>query len=266
MVTGDNLQTAKAIALECGILTDANASEPTLIEGRTFRMKTDAERNAIVEQITVMGRSSPSDKLLLVQALRRRDHVVAVTGDGTNDAPALHEGLVSIAAPSLLCYHHLPLVLIIEFLGKFTSTVRLNWKLWLVSIAIAFLRFIVLYEHRFCFIKSIEIVFLLQKSFALFEKSIDAKQPSPTRGIDMKALEDDQSKSTSSEEVEHCVTPRSEQLEAKPPLVCPPAPRKPRPAKRKLGPPPNGYHPVPTDLASVFVPLLCPANKKVRVG
>lgn len=39
----------------------------------------------------VMGRSSPNDKLLLVQALRKRGHVVAVTGDGTNDAPALHE-------------------------------------------------------------------------------------------------------------------------------------------------------------------------------
>ena len=38
-----------------------------------------------------MGRSSPNDKLLLVQSLRRRGHVVAVTGDGTNDAPALHE-------------------------------------------------------------------------------------------------------------------------------------------------------------------------------
>ena len=41
--------------------------------------------------VQVMGRSSPNDKLLLVQALRKRGHVVAVTGDGTNDAPALHE-------------------------------------------------------------------------------------------------------------------------------------------------------------------------------
>jgi len=38
-----------------------------------------------------MGRSSPNDKLLLVQSLKRKGHVVAVTGDGTNDAPALHE-------------------------------------------------------------------------------------------------------------------------------------------------------------------------------
>jgi P-type E1-E2 ATPase len=41
--------------------------------------------------LQVMGRSSPNDKLLLVQCLKRRGHVVAVTGDGTNDAPALHE-------------------------------------------------------------------------------------------------------------------------------------------------------------------------------
>lgn len=53
MVTGDNLQTAKAIALECAILEDANAREPTIIEGKTFRTKTDAERDAIAEKITV---------------------------------------------------------------------------------------------------------------------------------------------------------------------------------------------------------------------
>ncbi|KAG1364143.1 Calcium-transporting ATPase 5, plasma membrane-type [Cocos nucifera] len=97
MVTGDNLQTAKAIALECGILTDANASEPTLIEGRVFRAKCISEREQIAENITVMARSSPNDKLQLVQALKRKGHVVAVTGDGTNDAPALHEADIGLA-------------------------------------------------------------------------------------------------------------------------------------------------------------------------
>lgn len=48
-----------------------------------------------------MGRSSPNDKLLLVQALRRKEHVVAVTGDGTNDAPALHEVSIFICSTIL---------------------------------------------------------------------------------------------------------------------------------------------------------------------
>ncbi|GJN01830.1 hypothetical protein PR202_ga19131 [Eleusine coracana subsp. coracana] len=95
MVTGDNLQTARAIALECGILTDPNVSEPVIIEGKTFRALSDLEREEVAGKISVMGRSSPNDKLLLVKALRSRGHVVAVTGDGTNDAPALHEILVS---------------------------------------------------------------------------------------------------------------------------------------------------------------------------
>ncbi|ONM14191.1 Calcium-transporting ATPase 9 plasma membrane-type [Zea mays] len=91
MVTGDNLQTARAIALECGILDDPNVLEPVIIEGKAFRVLSDLEREEAAEKISVMGRSSPNDKLLLVKALRARGHVVAVTGDGTNDAPALHE-------------------------------------------------------------------------------------------------------------------------------------------------------------------------------
>ncbi|GKV00339.1 hypothetical protein SLEP1_g13043 [Rubroshorea leprosula] len=93
MVTGDNLITAKTIAVECGILDlDADLSEPNLImEGKEFRGLTDVQREEVAEKISVMGRSSPNDKLLLVQALRKRGDVVAVTGDGTNDAPALHE-------------------------------------------------------------------------------------------------------------------------------------------------------------------------------
>ena len=129
MVTGDNIETAKAIALECGIL-DANGliSEPVVIEGKVFREMSESARADAADKIIVtlslppmhchykllstgavikffqffnvvdlitlfqvMGRSSPNDKLLLVQALKRKGHVVAVTGDGTNDAPALHE-------------------------------------------------------------------------------------------------------------------------------------------------------------------------------
>ncbi|MED6216509.1 Calcium-transporting ATPase 10, plasma membrane-type [Stylosanthes scabra] len=99
MVTGDNVKTAKAIAVECGILDSyADATEPNvIIEGKDFRALQDDQRLAIVEKISVMGRSSPNDKLLLVQALRRKQHVVAVTGDGTNDAPALHEADIGLA-------------------------------------------------------------------------------------------------------------------------------------------------------------------------
>lgn len=97
MVTGDNLQTARAIALECGILTDPQASAPVIIEGKVFRAYGDAEREAAADKISVMGRSSPNDKLLLIKALKKIGHVVAVTGDGTNDAPALHEADIGLS-------------------------------------------------------------------------------------------------------------------------------------------------------------------------
>ncbi|KAL6598431.1 hypothetical protein ACP70R_046130 [Stipagrostis hirtigluma subsp. patula] len=97
MVTGDNVQTARAIALECGILTEPNVSEPVIIEGKTFRALSDLEREEAADKILVMGRSSPNDKLLLVKALMKRGHVVAVTGDGTNDAPALHEADIGLS-------------------------------------------------------------------------------------------------------------------------------------------------------------------------
>ncbi|KAI3930346.1 hypothetical protein MKW92_019166 [Papaver armeniacum] len=97
MVTGDNLQTAKAIALECGILAFDVDMEPTLIEGKRFRELSESDREEVAGKISVMGRSSPNDKLLLVKALKKRGHVVAVTGDGTNDAPALKEADIGLA-------------------------------------------------------------------------------------------------------------------------------------------------------------------------
>ncbi|KAI5953206.1 PMC1 [Candida jiufengensis] len=90
MVTGDNLNTAKAISKECHILTpDDLSNEYAYMEGPTFRKLSQQERNKIVPQLKVLARSSPEDKRILVDTLRKRGDVVAVTGDGTNDAPAL---------------------------------------------------------------------------------------------------------------------------------------------------------------------------------
>lgn len=63
-----------------------------------------------------MGRSSPNDKLLLVQALRRKGHVVAVTGDGTNDAPALHEVCHSLFFLPVIRIKHGYIGLFLKFL------------------------------------------------------------------------------------------------------------------------------------------------------
>ncbi|KAI3403946.2 PMC1 [Candida oxycetoniae] len=90
MVTGDNLNTAKAISKECGILTPDDLSfEHAFMEGPQFRKLSPEERLRIVPELKVLARSSPEDKRILVDTLKKSGEVVAVTGDGTNDAPAL---------------------------------------------------------------------------------------------------------------------------------------------------------------------------------
>lgn len=85
MVTGDNAVTARAIAGECGILTEGGV----VMEGPTFRRLSDEERDRILPKLQVLARSSPEDKRILVTRLKHLGETVAVTGDGTNDAPAL---------------------------------------------------------------------------------------------------------------------------------------------------------------------------------
>ncbi|XP_054820520.1 putative calcium-transporting ATPase 13, plasma membrane-type isoform X1 [Prosopis cineraria] len=97
MITGDNVFTAKAIATECGILHPNQDTLKAIIEGEVFRNLSPEERLDRVEKICVMARSSPFDKLLMVQCLKQRGHVVAVTGDGTNDAPALKEADIGLS-------------------------------------------------------------------------------------------------------------------------------------------------------------------------
>ncbi|OAL46758.1 calcium-translocating P-type ATPase [Pyrenochaeta sp. DS3sAY3a] len=84
MVTGDNIVTAKAIATDCGIYTDG-----IVMEGPEFRKLSDDEMDAMLPRLQVLARSSPEDKRILVTRLRKLGGIVAVTGDGTNDGPAL---------------------------------------------------------------------------------------------------------------------------------------------------------------------------------
>nr|CCC91869.1 putative vacuolar-type Ca2+-ATPase [Trypanosoma congolense IL3000] len=96
MCTGDNLDTAVAIARQCGIYNRLRGD--VALTGKDFRnLVYDSygdEENmkrfwSVLDRMTVMGRSQPLDKQLLVLMLMMRGEVVAVTGDGTNDAPAL---------------------------------------------------------------------------------------------------------------------------------------------------------------------------------
>jgi Ca2+-transporting ATPase len=93
MVTGDNILTASKIARECGIMYGNGIA----LEGPIFRNMSREEKEAIIPKLQVLARSSPSDKHVLVSLLKELGEVVAVTGDGTNDAPALKEADVGFA-------------------------------------------------------------------------------------------------------------------------------------------------------------------------
>jgi len=93
MVTGDNAVTASSIAKEAGILDEGGL----VMEGPVFRKLPPDEMKRIANDIQVLARSSPNDKLILCAAQRQIGEVVAVTGDGTNDAPALKEADVGFA-------------------------------------------------------------------------------------------------------------------------------------------------------------------------
>jgi len=93
MITGDHIETAKAIAKEIGIFQDGDRA----VTGTELAEMSDTELISIVRGVTVYARVSPEDKLRIVHAWQHHNAVVAMTGDGVNDAPALKAADVGAA-------------------------------------------------------------------------------------------------------------------------------------------------------------------------
>ena len=95
MVTGDNLLTAVNIATQCGIFVEEQGD--LAMEGSEFRELEAEELAEIMPRLRVIARCSPKDKTLLVNALMEAGEVTAVTGDGSNDSPALSAADVGLS-------------------------------------------------------------------------------------------------------------------------------------------------------------------------
>ena len=93
MITGDHKVTAMAIAKQLHIFREGN----TVISGPELDDMTDEELDKAVEKCVVFARVSPSDKLRIIQSLKRCGEVAAMTGDGVNDSPALKEADIGVA-------------------------------------------------------------------------------------------------------------------------------------------------------------------------
>jgi Ca2+-transporting ATPase len=94
MITGDNAETARAIARDAGLL---DAEHALVLTSAEFEAMTDDELKEKLPRLRVLARAKPLDKYRLVKLLQEQNHVVAMTGDGTNDAPSLKKADVGLA-------------------------------------------------------------------------------------------------------------------------------------------------------------------------
>jgi P-type Ca2+ transporter type 2C len=93
MITGDHVITAKAIAKQLGILTSGSK----VLDGKALSEMDVSELEEVVDEVSVFARVSPEHKLKIVKALQNRGHIVAMTGDGVNDAPAIKAADIGVA-------------------------------------------------------------------------------------------------------------------------------------------------------------------------
>ena len=97
IVTGDTPGTAKEIGRQVGLWTDEDTVERQMITGKEFNLLTDEQLKERIGELKIMSRARPSDKERLVRLLQEQGEVVAVTGDGTNDAPALNKAQIGLS-------------------------------------------------------------------------------------------------------------------------------------------------------------------------
>ena len=95
MITGDHAVTASAVASQIGL--KGSEKKHAVITGKALAALSDSELVELADEAVVFARVSPEQKLRLVEALQLKGHVVAMTGDGVNDAPALHRANIGIA-------------------------------------------------------------------------------------------------------------------------------------------------------------------------
>jgi cation-transporting P-type ATPase F len=97
MITGDHAVTARVIAQQVGLAGIPASTELAVLTGRDLEKIPDTDLPAVADRTTVFARVAPEQKLRLVKALQARGHVVAMTGDGVNDAPALKQANIGVA-------------------------------------------------------------------------------------------------------------------------------------------------------------------------
>jgi len=131
MVTGDNIDTARSVGFQVGIIKDETSEEAKLLKGKSatgaeFDELSDPEQRLAVMDMAVFARVEPTHKSKLVEILKSRGDIVAVTGDGVNDAPALKKANIGIAMGSgtAVARHAADMVLADDNFATIVSAVR----------------------------------------------------------------------------------------------------------------------------------------------